>query len=224
MGKWSYSHGELTEMHNRVVEETKSLENEVLTREHDLIGNPELHDMGLQLYYGSSGDGWACIDNSSDQTPDKVPFMMHVPRGDLNNPARLDRWRQRATIAAHRLGVKRRPFVVKGDHVDMPAPEASEFRTTGFLATEVGTAFPHAVHLCNDTGLPAAALPMTTMEYAHAVNTRPMVQPPRVLVHNDVLRVLNSCGITCHSKRGEFIIMANAQELEKFALALRELK
>lgn len=139
MGKWSYSNGELTPEHYRIVNMVKELSDEDLYLQWmraSISGRPE--DYFIHYYSGISGDGWACADNSSDTRADKVPFLMSIDRRDFlgGDPEIMQKWNRRICLAAHLLGVK--PYVVeKLDSADAIHDSATKVIPTGFGITSL---------------------------------------------------------------------------------------
>lgn len=113
MGKWSFTDVTFSKEHDDIVEQVKQMPIEEVIREVGAVFKRSdietmLSSFGLSCYSGSSGDGWACIDNSAASHYDykKQPLRWWVDYNDVGNErARLEH-AHRACLVAMRLGIQ----------------------------------------------------------------------------------------------------------------------
>lgn len=105
MGKWTYlSSGDMVSKVSAKKQELAALTPPELLARWEAAGAPTLNDYGLQWYAGSSGDGWATIDDSAS----RKQFMLSCPREayhDTGTGILRCRWEMIASIAAHEYGL-----------------------------------------------------------------------------------------------------------------------
>jgi hypothetical protein len=117
-------------MPNEVYERAKVLQ----TFSHDSLeaawkqsGSETAEDYGLCWYWGSSGGGWATLDDSAS----RKQFMLSVPREGLNSPMVQERWEKIAVIIA-----KERGLVPLAQLTDVAPNPVSEKVQTSYVPAE----------------------------------------------------------------------------------------
>lgn len=132
MGKWSYlSSGDMLAKVSAKKKELVALTGTEMYMRWEAAGSPEIRDYGLNWYAGSSGDGWATLDDSAS----RKLFMMSCPRQAYHDVTIGIPWEKIATTACFELGITRLPVVndvapamPEAPVVNLPAVE-NKFKT-----------------------------------------------------------------------------------------------